>query len=123
MEDSFNIYLYSDDANFSSSLAVECNNYGFGLIFFDDSNMEEVLNDDNSLISVVIVDLSSQSVNPYKLGYNARISSNLRVFGVLERFNKKDQLKEKENSFDLVFTKKMLLRSIKEVVIHISDNE
>ena len=43
------------------------------------------------------------------------------VFGVLDIFNKKKQQDAKKSGFDLIFTKKMLLKSIKEVVIHVSN--
>ena len=46
MNNDFNIYVYSNDANFCSSLAIECNNYGFELTFFEPKNMEsgDILN-------------------------------------------------------------------------------
>ena len=36
-------------------------------------------------------------------------------------FSKKMQEDAKKSGFDLIFTKKMLLKSIKEVVIHVSN--
>ena len=124
MEDSFNIYIYSDDAKFCTSLALECNKYGFGLTFFDNTNLENVLNDDDVLISVVIIDLTTiKGRDVYSLGAKARISSDLPIFGVVETLSKKNQNEAKKYGFDLIFTKKMLLRSIKEVVIHIADND
>ena len=124
MIDSFNIYIYSDDADFCASLALECNNYGFGLTFFNDKNLKSTLNSDDILVSVVIIDLTSNvKCNPYKLGEASRIASDLPIFGVVEGFNKKKQIEAKKYGFDLIFTKKMLLRSIKEVVIHISDQD
>ena len=57
------------------------------------------------------------------LGEKMRISSDLPVFGVLDRFNRENQNRAKKCGFDLVFTKSMLLKSIKEVVIHISNEE
>jgi len=124
MNNDFNIYVYSNDANFCSSLAIECNNYGFELTFFEPKNMESVFGKNDTLISVVIIDLTLiDSINPFELGQNARITSDFPVFGVVKKFNKKDQEEAKRMGFDLIFTKKMLLRSIRDVVIHISDNE
>ena len=124
MNNDFNIYVYSNDANFCSSLAIECNNYGFELTFFEPKNMESVFGKNDTLISVVIIDLTMiDRVNPFDLGQNARMISDFPVFGVVKKFNKKDQEEAKRMGFDLIFTKKMLLRSIRDVVIHISDNE
>ena len=50
MEDNFNIYIYSDYANFCSSLAIECNNYGFSLTFFNDKDLKTILGSDDILI-------------------------------------------------------------------------
>jgi len=124
MQNQFNINIYSEDAEFCSSLAIECNKYGFDLTFFDFNDIEKNKLKDSTLISVIIVDLSSQSgIDPYKLGEDARIKTGLPIFGVLDKFNRKDQNKARTCGFDLVFTKKMLLRSIKEVVIHIDDQD
>jgi len=124
MQNQFNINIYSEDAEFCSSLAIECNKYGFDLTFFDFNDIEKNKLKDSTLISVIIVDLSNQSgVDPYKLGEDARIKTGLPIFGVLDKFNRKDQNKARTCGFDLVFTKKMLLRSIKEVVIHIDDQD
>ena len=124
MNDNFNINIYSNDANFCASLALECNNYGFSLTFFEKKNMELIFNNYKNFISVIIIDLSSlDQTDPFKLGQKARMISDFPVFGVLNRFNKKDQDRAKKSGFDLIFTKKMLLRSIKDVVIHIADNE
>ena len=43
------------------------------------------------------------------------------VLGILNMFSKQVQEKAKKTGFDLIFTKKMLLRSIREVVIHVSN--
>ena len=75
-------------------------------------------------ISVVIIDLTGDDeVDPYKLGEKMRLVSTLPIFGVLDKFNRNKQNRAKDCGFDLVFTKSMLLRSIKEIVIHISNEE
>ena len=43
------------------------------------------------------------------------------VFGVLNKFSKTVQEKAKKNGYDLIFTKKMLIRSIRDVIIHVSN--
>ena len=123
MSNQFNINIYSEDAEFCSSLAIECNKYGFDLTFFDSIDLENDKLQESCLVSVIIIDLTIlHSVDPYKLGENARIKTGFPIFGVLEQFNRKKQNKARKSGFDLVFTKKMLLRSIKEVVVHIDDN-
>ena len=124
MYNQFNINIYSEDAKFCSSLAIECSKYGFDLTFIDSSNLDDDSMYDSTFISVIIVDLSAPGdIDPFKLGKNARIKTGFPVFGVLDRFNRKYQKKAREYGFDLVFTKKMLLRSIKEVVIHIDSDD
>lgn len=124
MNNDFNIYVFSNDANFCSSLAIECNNYGFELTFFEPDNMENVFEQNDTLISVVIIDLTCMdNIDPFELGKEARMIADFPVFGAVRKFNKKDQEEAKQKGFDLIFTKKMLLRSIRDVVIHISDNE
>ena len=76
---------------------------------------------ESALVSVVIIDLTCKDADPYKMGKNMRISSDLPIFGILNKFNRKEQNKARECGFDLVFTKTMLLRSIKEIVVHISN--
>ena len=121
MEEQFNINIFSNDAKFCSSLAIECNKYGFGLTFFEESDVDNKELLESALVSVVIIDLTCEDVDPYQLGKNMRISSDLPIFGILNKFNRKDQNNAKECGFDLVFTKTMLLRSIKEIVVHISN--
>lgn len=121
MEEQFNINIFSNDAEFCSSLAIECNKYGFGLTFFEECDIDNKELLESALVSVVIIDLTCKDADPYKMGKNMRISSDLPIFGILSKFNRKDQNKAKECGFDLVFTKTMLLRSIKEIVVHISN--
>ena len=121
MEEQFNINVYSNDAKFCSSLAIECNKYGFGLTFFEESDINNKKMLESALVSVVVIDLTSNDTDAYELGKNMRISSDLPIFGILDRFNRKDQNKARDCGFDLVFTKSMLLKSIKEIVIHISN--
>ena len=121
-KEQFNINVYSNDAKFCSSLAVECNKYGFELTFFEEHDISNKKLLESALISVVIVDLTeTKNLDPYILGEKIRKSSDLPVFGVLDRFNREHQNRAKNCGFDLVFTKSMLLKSIKEVVIHISN--
>ena len=123
MNSEFNINVFSDDAKFCSSLAIECNKYGFGLTFFEEHDFDNRKMLESALVSVVVIDLTCDEIDPYKLGKNMRISSDLPIFGILDKFNRKKQNKAKESGFDLVFTKSMLLRSIKEIVVHISNEE
>ena len=121
MSSEFNIYIYSEDVNFSSALALECNKYGFELTFFEDSNMKEIFDKHASFVSVVIIDLGNDYENrKLKLGEKARINSNYPIFGVVNKVDKKIQNKSKDYGFDLIFTKRMLLKSLKKVVVHIS---
>ncbi len=121
MSSEFNIYIYSEDVNFSSALALECNKYGFELTFFEDSNMKEIFDKHDSFVSVVIIDLGNDYENrKLKLGEKARINSNYPIFGVVNKVDKKIQNKSKDYGFDLIFTKRMLLKSLKKVVVHIS---
>ena len=123
-QEQFNINIFSDDAKFCSSLAIECNKYGFGLTFFNkkDINNKELL--ESALVSVVIIDLTcNEKLDPYELGKQMRISSDLPIFGILNKFNRQDQNHAKSCGFDLVFTKTMLIRSIKEIVVHVSNEE
>ena len=123
MEEQFNINIFSNDPEFCSSLAVECNKYGFWLTFFEESDFDNKKLLESAIVSVIIIDLTTKGMDPYKMGKNMRVSSDLPIFGILDRFNRKDQNKAKNCGFDLVFTKTMLLRSIKEIVVHISSEE
>ena len=105
-------------------MAIECNKYGFGLTFFekDDINNKELL--ESGMVSVVIIDLTcDKKTDPYELGKTMRICSDLPIFGILDRFNRKNQNRARDCGFDLVFTKSMLIKSIKEIVIHVSNEE
>ena len=115
-----NVNVFSDDAQFCSALAIECNKYGFDLSFFEKNNVKTLI--ESKDISVVIIDLTSDKlINPYKLGKLIHISSDIPVFGILDDLVRQNQIKAKECGFDLVFTKSILLRSIKEIVVHISN--
>ena len=70
-----------------------------------------------------IIDLTYKDDDPYKTGEKARIKCDLPIFGVLDKLNRKNQKKATESGFDLVFTKSMLLKSIKEIVVHIANDE
>ena len=115
----FKIIAFTDDAQFSMSLAKECNKYGFSLSFVNkEFEIENEL--DGDIISIVLLDLNNYSENPFNLCQSIKINYGMPVFGILNQFSKKVQEKAKEAGFDLIFTKKMLLRSIREVVIHVS---
>ena len=116
----FNINVFSEDAQFCSALAIECDKYGFELTFFEERDIEALIR--NKQYSVVLVDLASaKSKDPYELGKYIQASSNIPVFGLLDELIRKHQNKAKECGFDLVFTKSILLRSIKDIIIHITD--
>ena len=116
----FKIIACTNDANFSISLARECNKYGFSLSFIDrESQFIDEL--DNKIVSVTLLDLNNFEEDPFRLCQNIKINHEIPVFGVLDKFSKQTQEKAKKMGFDLIFTKKMLLRSIREVVIHVSN--
>ena len=124
MDNQFNINMFSNDAEFCSSIAIECNKYGFGLNFFEEKDIKSKKKIEVGEISVAIIDLTcDDEIDPYLLGEKMRIVSSLPIFGVLDKFNRSKQNRAKDCGFDLVFTKSMLLRSIKEIVIHISNEE
>ena len=115
----FKIIAFTDDPQFSISLSRECNKYGFSLSFIDrEAEIKDEI--DGDIISVVLLDLNNCSENPFDLCQSIKINHGMPVFGILNQFSKKVQEKAKEAGFDLIFTKKMLLRSIREVVIHVS---
>ena len=111
----------SDDAVFCTSLATECNKFGFLLSFF---NQEDVLNKNdlfsNESLSVSIIDLDIDNLNIIS---HIRETSKLPVFGVCSKLTKSLQSKAKNKGYDLVFTKSLLISSIKRIIIHISTNE
>ena len=121
MNSEFNINVFSHDANFCSALALECNKYGFELSFFEVSDMLDIFKDDKYLISIIIIDLSQNEDEALQLGEKARINSTFPLFGVVDVLNKNIKHKSKDFGFDLIFTKQILLKSIKKVIIHISD--
>jgi len=121
MNNKFNLFVYSDDPNFCSALALECNKYGFELVFFEVANIKNIFDDNSNFISVVIIDLDNGTADKkMRLGESARISSNFPVFGVINKITKNIQQRSKDYGFDLIITKRMLLKSIKKVVVHIS---
>ena len=121
MNSEFNINVFSHDANFCSALALECNKYGFELSFFENSDIATVFKNNKHLISIIIVDLSSDEDKAMQLGEKARIVSGYPLFGVVDILNKNIKHKSKDYGFDLIFTKQILLKSIKKVIIHISN--
>ena len=121
MNSEFNINVFSHDANFSSALALECNKYGFELSFFEVTDVPDMFEKDKYFISIIIIDLSQNEDEALQLGEKTRINSNFPLFGVVDVLNKKIKHKSKDFGFDLIFTKQILLKSIKKVIIHISN--
>tara|TARA_Y100001960_G_C14046982_1_gene527915 strand:+ start:96 stop:485 length:390 start_codon:yes stop_codon:yes gene_type:complete len=121
IKDQFNINVFSNDAMFCTSLATECNKYGFNLNFYEDNDIGSDALIEASLVSVNIIDLDAKNFDYLKAAKKLRITSNLPIFGVFSTFNKQLAAKAEKSGFDLVFTKSMLIKSIKRVIIHISD--
>ena len=120
MKYEFKIITFTDDPDFSISLATECNKYGFLLSFID--NVDEVDNElGDSVIMVTLLDMHETNVDPFELCEKIKAKHGIPVFGVLDTFSKQLQERGKKSGFDLVFTKKMLIKSIREVVIHVSN--
>tara|TARA_B100000029_G_scaffold319569_1_gene311974 strand:- start:745 stop:1110 length:366 start_codon:yes stop_codon:yes gene_type:complete len=120
MKYEFKIIVFSNDPSFSMSLASECDKYDFMLAFVDKvENIKEEIG--KSTIAVLLVDLNEDHLNPFELCQKIKNSYELPAFGVLNKFSKSVQEKAKKSGYDLIFTKKMLLRSIREVVIHVSN--
>jgi len=120
MKYEFKIIAFTDDPDFSISLATECNKYGFLLSFIED--LEEINTElENNVIIVTLLDLHEYNTDPFKLCESIKNKHGVPVFGVLNAFSKQLQEKAKKSGFDLVFTKKMLIKSIREVVIHVSN--
>ena len=116
----FKIIALTSDPDFSISLATECNKYGFSLTFID-CQKEVAAELDSKIIAVTILDLNENNIDPFDLCAIIKNNHGLPVFGVLDKFSKQIQGKAKKSGFDLIFTKKMLLRSIREVIIHVSN--
>ena len=120
LKEQFNINVMSDDAVFCTSLATECNKFGFLLTFL---NQDDVLNKNdffsNESLSVSIIDLDVDNINIIN---HIRKTSKLPVFGVCSKLTKSMQVKAKNKGYDLVFTKSLLISSIKRIIIHISRN-
>lgn len=122
MTDKFNINILSNDPMFCTSVATECNKFGFSLTFFEEG---EIGNNklESELLSVNIIDLDIKDTNPYDIAKKLRMTSDLPIFGVFNKFNKQSQAKAKKVGFDLVFTKSMLIKSIKRIIIHVSTEQ
>ena len=123
IKDQFNINVFSNDPEFCTSLATECNKFGFNLTFFEEKDIGTDKFNDTSLISVNIIDLDTKEFNYCTAAKKLRMTSNLPIFGVFKRFRKLLQVKAEKAGYDLVFTKSMLLKSIKKVIIHISNEK
>jgi DNA-binding response OmpR family regulator len=115
----FKIVVFTEDSEFAISLATECNKYGFLLSFIE--NIEDILSEiNNETILVSLIDLNDKNYDGMNLCKKIKNEYNFPVFGVLNMFDKKIQDQAKDSGYDLIFTKKMLLKSIREVVIHVS---
>ena len=120
MKYEFKIIAFTDDPDFSISLATECNKYGFLLSFIEHlSEIDSELED--GIIVVTLLDLHENNGNPFKLCERIKNKYEIPIFGVLNAFSKQSQDEARKSGFDLVFTKKMLIKSIREVVIHVSN--
>ena len=123
INEQFNINLCSSDPTFCTSVATECNKYGFSLTFFDEKDIGSEQFNESTLISVNIIDLDLKEFNPYSAAEKLRMKSNLPTFGVFSIYNKQSQAKATKSGYDLVFTKSMLIKSIKKIIIHISNEK
>ena len=93
------------------------------LTFFEEKDIGEDSLNEKKQISVNIIDIDILGTNPFDIAKKLRISSNSPIFGVFQQFNKGMQAKAKKAGYDLVFTKAMMLKSIKRVIIHISNEK
>jgi len=120
MQYEFKILAFTNESKFSIELATECNKYGFSLDFLSDiKGIDDFLGDD--IIAAVIIDLNDDTFIPFEICNKIKNVYGLPVFGVLNKFSKDMQEKAKKNGYDLIFTKKMLIRSIRDVIIHVSN--
>lgn len=121
IKDQFNINVLSDDPMFCTRFATECNKFGFSLNFFDKA---DISNKSNHLfgdfLSVAVVDIDTNNLDIAKL---IKKTSKIPVFGVYTKYSKSMQSKAKKNDFDLVFTKSLLLNSIKRIIVHIANEK
>lgn len=121
IKEQFNINVLSDDPLFCTSFASECNKFGFSLNFFDKSDVLKKSNQlFGSFLSVAIVDIDSNNLDIAKL---IKHKSKIPVFGVYEKYSKSMQSNAKKEGFDLIFTKTLLLNSIKRIIIHIANEK
>ena len=120
MQYEFKIIAFTNETQFSIDLATECNKYGFSLEFLDNvEDIEKQINDE--IIAAAIIDLNDEGFNPFNICNKIKNIYGIPVFGVLNKFSKTVQEKAKKNGYDLIFTKKMLIRSIRDVIIHVSN--
>ena len=120
MKYEFKIVAFTEEAEFAISLATECNKYGFLLSFIE--KFEDIVNEMNTeTILVSLIDLNDKNYDAFNLCKKIKDKYTIPVFGVLNMFNKKIQDEAKKAGYDLILTKKMLLKSIREVVIHVSN--
>ena len=115
----FKILTFTNDSSFSMMLAKECDKYGFMLSFIE--GVKEINSElGDNVIVVGLIDLNEEAIDPFQLCQYIKKDHGMPVFGVLNKFSKSIQDKAKKNGFDLIFTKKMLIRSIREVIVHVS---
>ena len=66
MKYEFKIITFTNDSDFSISLATECNKYGFLLSFIE--NIDEVGSElEDNTIAVTLLDLNENTTDPFKL--------------------------------------------------------
>ena len=91
MKYEFKIIAFTNDPDFSISLAIECNKYGFSLSFIEYlKGIDNELNDDT--IIVTLLDLNENKTDPFKLCRDIKNKQGIPVFGVLDRFSKINRL-------------------------------
>tara|TARA_Y100000389_G_scaffold205139_1_gene263942 strand:- start:9999 stop:10367 length:369 start_codon:yes stop_codon:yes gene_type:complete len=121
IKEQFNINILSDDPMFCTRFAIECNKFGFSLNFFD---KVDIPNKSNNLfgdfLSVAVIDIDNDNLDIAKL---IKRTSKIPVFGVYTKYSKSLQSKAKKNDFDLVFTKSLLISSIKRIIVHIANEK
>jgi len=122
MNKDFILHVLSDDANFCSALALECNSYGFELTFFEMLDLKNDFISDNNFFSVIIIDLNEKDLDErLKAAEKIRLKTDFPIFGTANKLSKKLQNKTKDYGYDLIFTKRMLLKSLKKIVVHVLD--
>ena len=111
-------YLYMKQSIWKKKLAI---NTSFIVIVQSILPFLELYSSEKNNISIIIIDLSDNEDEALHLGEKSRINSNYPLFGVVDVLNKNIKHKSKDFGFDLIFTKQILLKSIRKVIIHTSN--